>query len=286
MPHDVFISYSHTDKAIADAICHRLEAAAIRCWIAPRDVEVGRDWDEAILEAITETRILVVVFSAAANASRHIKNEVAAALNANSIIFPFRIEDVHPTGALQLHLGRTHWLDAITPPLEVHIDALINTALRVLASAGAGNLAPSPVLPPRLNTPISRQPRWIWAVLFILLALPGIASFGYITLNRVPTAPSEPSVERQKDGLEPVGYVQSVTQTATGRKSRDARHVASQLSRTDAVYYGEVLSTNATGEITIHFFDDSTVNVGSNSAITIDKFIYQKPTSKGAGIRG
>ena len=30
MSHDVFISYSHKDKAVADAVCARFEASGIR----------------------------------------------------------------------------------------------------------------------------------------------------------------------------------------------------------------------------------------------------------------
>ena len=41
MAHDAFISYSSKDKTIADAVCARLEARGIRCWIAPRDVRPG-----------------------------------------------------------------------------------------------------------------------------------------------------------------------------------------------------------------------------------------------------
>jgi hypothetical protein len=41
MAHDVFISYSSHDKPIADAVCAGLEAAKIRCWIAPRDMLPG-----------------------------------------------------------------------------------------------------------------------------------------------------------------------------------------------------------------------------------------------------
>jgi hypothetical protein len=36
MPFDTFISYSHKDKLLADAACAAMEAAGIRCWIAPR----------------------------------------------------------------------------------------------------------------------------------------------------------------------------------------------------------------------------------------------------------
>ena len=49
MPHDVFISYSNKDKAVADAVCHTLEARKIRRWIAPRDPVPGLDWMEQIV---------------------------------------------------------------------------------------------------------------------------------------------------------------------------------------------------------------------------------------------
>ena len=51
MAHDVFISYSSQDKTIADAICAGLEAAKIRCWIAPRDMLPGVPYGESLGEA-------------------------------------------------------------------------------------------------------------------------------------------------------------------------------------------------------------------------------------------
>jgi hypothetical protein len=44
MTQDVLLSYSSKDKPSADAICAHLEAAGIRCWIAPRDIAAGDDW--------------------------------------------------------------------------------------------------------------------------------------------------------------------------------------------------------------------------------------------------
>jgi hypothetical protein len=38
MSFDVFISYSTKDAIVAKAACAALEAAKIRCWIAPRDI--------------------------------------------------------------------------------------------------------------------------------------------------------------------------------------------------------------------------------------------------------
>ncbi len=34
MAHDVFLSYSSKDKAVADAVCHALESDGVRVWMA------------------------------------------------------------------------------------------------------------------------------------------------------------------------------------------------------------------------------------------------------------
>src|SRR5215470_7055247 len=70
LPHDVFISYSGEDKLAADAACATLEAAGIRCWIAPRDILPGAEWGEAIVDAIDRSEVLLLIFSTNANESR------------------------------------------------------------------------------------------------------------------------------------------------------------------------------------------------------------------------
>jgi TIR domain-containing protein len=62
MAHDVFISYSSEDKPTADAICATLEGQGIRCRIAPRDILAGIDWSAAIIDAIAESHVLVLVY--------------------------------------------------------------------------------------------------------------------------------------------------------------------------------------------------------------------------------
>ncbi|HUB70666.1 MAG TPA: toll/interleukin-1 receptor domain-containing protein [Acidimicrobiales bacterium] len=124
MAHDVFISYSSHDKPVGDAVCASLEAKGIRCWMAPRDILPGADWGNSIVEAITGARVMVLVFSRNANESPHIKREVERAVHRGLIIIPFRIEDVMPEDSLEYFLGTPHWLDAITPPLEDHLERL------------------------------------------------------------------------------------------------------------------------------------------------------------------
>ena len=134
MAHDCFISYSHHDKPEADAVCATLEAKGIRCWIAPRDVVPGKDWGEAIVDAIQSSRVLVLVFSQHANDSQQIRREVQLAVEATIVLIPFRIENVDPTKALKYCLVTPHWLDALTPPLEAHLEHLavaVNSFLAV-----------------------------------------------------------------------------------------------------------------------------------------------------------
>lgn len=124
MAHDVFISHSSKDKVMADAICAGLEAHGIRCWIAPRDVQPGEEWTKAIVDAITECKVFLLVFSANTNNSSQIVKEVDCATRDQKTIIPFRIEDIDPTGSMKYYLGSLHWLDALTPPIDIQIDHL------------------------------------------------------------------------------------------------------------------------------------------------------------------
>lgn len=124
MAYDVFISYSHVDKLAADAACATLEAAGIRCWIAPRDIAPGAEWGEAIVEAIDHCSVMVLIFSSNANELRQVRREVERAVNAGDTIMPVRIEPAEPTRSLAYFMAGLHWLDALNPPLEQHFQRL------------------------------------------------------------------------------------------------------------------------------------------------------------------
>jgi len=138
MAKDVFLSYSAADKATALAVLAGLEDSGIGCWIAPRDIPAGSEYGEQIVDAIKACRIVVVIFSAGANASPHVRREVERAVSAQRPIVPFRVENIAPTGAMEYALSNTHWLDAISAPLEPHIATLVATARKLLGTASTG----------------------------------------------------------------------------------------------------------------------------------------------------
>ncbi|MCB2209765.1 TIR domain-containing protein [bacterium] len=127
MAHDVFVSYSSKDKAIADTIVASMENNGIRCWYAPRDIKPGDDWGKAITEAIESCRVFLMIFSENANHSQRVLDELNYAVTKEAIILPFRIENLDPRGAMMLHLSSRHWLDAYDPSWESHIRKLVQT---------------------------------------------------------------------------------------------------------------------------------------------------------------
>ena len=199
MAHDVFISYSHHDKAVADAVCATLEHDHVRCWMAPRDVVPGAEWGMAIVEAINGSRVLVLVFSSKANDSPQISREIERAVNKGVIIVPFRIEEVAPARSLEYFIGAVHWLDALTPPLEKHLANLAET-VKILLERPAPAGVSQKSQPLKLNIslkPPARRPAyrrlslaalallvaavgsfWLWRHLHPGLTVPRIAVIG------------------------------------------------------------------------------------------------------------
>jgi hypothetical protein len=154
VPFDVFISHASKDKTIANAVCARLEAAGIRCWIAPRDIVAGTPYGEAIIDAIQAAKVMVLVFSSSANASVQIPKEIERAVSNGVAILPFRIEDVAPGKSLDYFIGSVHWLDAMTPPMEQHLDNLAATVQKLLPGLAARQGQAVPPVPVPTPTPV------------------------------------------------------------------------------------------------------------------------------------
>jgi formylglycine-generating enzyme required for sulfatase activity len=112
MEPSIFISYSSSDKAVADRICAFLEGSGLACWIAPRDIEPGADYPAAILGGLRLSRAVVVIVSATSVASRHILSEVGHAFSEKKPIIPFRLSATELPPDFDYFLSMSQWLDA------------------------------------------------------------------------------------------------------------------------------------------------------------------------------
>ena len=122
-----FISYSTKDREWADAVCAALEEDGLDCWIAPRDILATSEFTDAIVEGLAACKMMVLIFSASANASREVRREVALAFEDKMPVLPFRIEDVSPERGMKYMLLTTQSLDGFAQPRERQLEMLIKT---------------------------------------------------------------------------------------------------------------------------------------------------------------
>ncbi len=230
MAHDVFVSYASGDKPVADAVCSTLEAHGVRCWIAPRDVVPGMHYGEAIIDAINECRIMVLVFSSKANMSGHIPKEIERAVSKGVTVMPLRIEDVVPAKSLDYFIGSVHWLDALTPPLESHLQLLAANVQTLLSRAPRGSepfLRP-PVPPPaQPNVPVPShrttalpvapsRSTWIFAVIGGLVLI--ILGLGFVVIRSLyQAAPQTPKTVATLPVTQPPAPTSPAPVTPQGR---------------------------------------------------------------------
>jgi hypothetical protein len=127
MAHDIFISFAIEDLRTAEVICKALEDDGISCWYAPRDVPFGMDYEEVIVDAIYDSRLVILILSSHSNNSPHVRREIqnACAEEVALPILPVRVENVQLHKALKYYLSSAQWLDASTPPLESHLRRLV-----------------------------------------------------------------------------------------------------------------------------------------------------------------
>ena len=188
MAHDVFVSHSEKDRAIADAVVARLEAESVTCWTAPRDVVPGADWGESIINAIESSHIMILIFSKSANASPQVRREVERAVNKGVYIIPFRVHDIPPARSLEYFISSSQWMDAFSPPLERHLDNLAKTVKAVLESSPlAGAEMPAQAEKTSILRPPICPASW-WKPIFAAVAIGGLVILGvagwYLVRNK------------------------------------------------------------------------------------------------------
>jgi hypothetical protein len=167
---EVFVSYSQPDYECAMQMVARVEAEGINCWIAPRDIAPSADWAAEIIDAISNSRVMILVFSASSNDSPQVRREVERAVHKNVSILPFRIASVVPSKSLEYFLSSQHWMDAFPPPREAHYTRLCAYLKNQLAKTESNRSAapdiastqPAPILsstPPLDSAELARIER-------------------------------------------------------------------------------------------------------------------------------
>jgi eukaryotic-like serine/threonine-protein kinase len=155
----VFISHSSRDADFAGLITRALEAAGVRCWLAPRDIPPSANWNSAIMAGINDSRALVLVLSRHSMDSDPVMREVERAVARRIPVLPVRLAVVAPSAAMEYLISTFQWVDAFPPPVDRHLDAVAAAVKRLLklaheAPARDPNAQPKYVGPYRILEPL------------------------------------------------------------------------------------------------------------------------------------
>ena len=131
----IFISHSSRDKDTATQLVNHLESTGLSCWIAPRDVTPGMDYNAQITAGIRDSRLVLLLESEHASASEQVVREIDAAAARKLPVIPVRIAEYQRSEAFE-HLLRTYqWVDAFPSTIDRYFDSIVESVNRTLGNA-------------------------------------------------------------------------------------------------------------------------------------------------------
>lgn len=116
MVHDLFVSHSSEDSALAKQIVAALEANGVSCWVAPRDVRTGEEYQNEILRGLRESNGVLFLYSRHASKSRHVSREINIADESGKPIYPVKLTADAISGPLEYTLASRQWIDFSADP--------------------------------------------------------------------------------------------------------------------------------------------------------------------------
>jgi hypothetical protein len=137
MAADIFVSFASKDVRVAMTLCGALENRGFSCWISARDIEPGANFQSAIVRALRQAKIMLLVFTANSNTSEEMTKELALASQNKMIVIPLRVEDVTPNDAFAYEFATRQWIDVFAD-WEVAIEQLSRRIGQALLDRSAG----------------------------------------------------------------------------------------------------------------------------------------------------
>ena len=161
----VFISHHSSHENSARRLKKILDRNGLTGWMAPDDVPPGTAFDDAIVNQLGKSDVVVLLFSKGSDASRHVKREMILADNLGLPVYPIRLEEV-PADGLAYWLNDHQWIDWFDgkdSTIQRAIDA-IREQIAEAAGASPDATAPEDVrgFAERLRRPRGSYTRSIW----------------------------------------------------------------------------------------------------------------------------
>ena len=141
-----FISHHSSQADTARKLKAILGRNGITGWMAPDDIDPGQPFDQAIVRQVRGSDLIILLFCAQSDQSRHVKRELMLADDSDKLIYPVRLEDI-PAEGLAYWLNDYQWIDWFDggeDPIQRMIDTIKRQAGVGEAVKPIGSAAPPP----------------------------------------------------------------------------------------------------------------------------------------------
>lgn len=190
MADEVFISYSRRDLEFVSRLASDLDAKVAGVWFDKSDIRAGEHWRDSIASGIRNCKVMVLVLSPDAAASKNVQDEINQAVEAGKTIIPVLYRTVELKGGLADLVHETQYIDLRRGSYEDNFQVLVDG----LVAAGAARQevagGPRPFLRERAKTNwgavIGKTPGWgcawslgwaaFWLILMVVLIILTAAS--------------------------------------------------------------------------------------------------------------
>lgn len=109
----IFISYTHHDAEFVTRLRNDLQEGGVNVWVDFIGLKAGTpDWEQAIRDAIRDSRAVLLVTSPQARESFYVRDEIAVANMEKKPIYPVWAAGEHWIDSVPLGMGRIQYTDA------------------------------------------------------------------------------------------------------------------------------------------------------------------------------
>ena len=163
---DIFISYSSKDERIANEICVAFENEGINCWIAPRNIQVGKEYGGEIIKGIEGCKVFFLCLSKSSNESQHVLREVERAVNRKMPIIVYQHEETVLSKSLEYFLASTQWF---VPNENNDMDELLQIVKKLRGKNCNEEKTASVMTESTVTKKKSRK--WLWSIAGVAVVL-------------------------------------------------------------------------------------------------------------------
>lgn len=151
----VFVSYSSNDRAFVEKLTADLRARGVNIWIDQTGLKAGTpDWEQALRDAIRQSRAVLLIASRSARLSRYVKDEIRIAQMYGRPLYPVWAVGDEWIDCIPMGLGGMQFIDARADSYAAALDEIVGA----LAGAAPMDAAPAETEPPLPDDFVPRNP--------------------------------------------------------------------------------------------------------------------------------